>query len=163
MSAISTVVTASIEAPLAQTFEIAVPIHVPAIMKPRGLLPGVARVEDATGPWNAVGQSRRLYLTDGSSVFEEMTDYAPNHHFAYRVSQFTGPFGGLVSEARGEWNFTQTAPGRTQIDWTYAFTPKSALARPFVWLIVKVLWPGYLRNALTLTAAIVESRKDETV
>ncbi|MFQ5564026.1 MAG: SRPBCC family protein [Parvularculaceae bacterium] len=156
MSAISTVVTASVEAPLARTFEIAVPIDVLAVMKPRGFLPGVARVENQTGPWNAVGQNRRLYLTDGSSVFEEIIDYAANHHFAYTVSRFTGVFSALVREARGEWNFTQTATGRTQIDWTYAFTPKSMLARPFVWLIVKLLWSGYMRKALTRTAEIVE-------
>ncbi len=158
MSAISTVVTMTIEANFAKTFEIATSLEAPLIIKRGALLPGVLSVSDQKGSWNAIGDGRRLHMTDGSSVYEELIDFAKNRHFAYQVNQFTGGFGKLVSKARGEWHFTQVAPNRTYIDWSYTFTPKSKLAQPIVWLIVKGLWSGHMRKALERTKKIVENQ-----
>jgi len=90
-------------------------------------------------------------------VHEELISFAPGHSFAYRLTKFTGAFAPLVRGARADWHFTPTGTNKTKIDWTYVFTPTSAIAEPIVWFIVKLLWPGYLKNALTRVKQIAES------
>jgi hypothetical protein len=146
-----------VEAAAAAVFAAACDSDLPAIIKPRGALPGVLKVEGHAAPWSAPGQSRLLRLTDGSTLREELSSFARDKSFAYRVSSFTGPFAALVSEGRGEWHFTTTGPKSTQVDWTYGFTPKSAFATPAVWFLVKALWPGYIQAALKQLKAKVEA------
>lgn len=155
-SPIAISVAERIEAPARAVFAAACGFDLPAVIKARGALPGVLKVEGHAAPWSAPGQARLLRLSDGSSVREELTSFTPEKSYAYRVSGFTGPFAALVAEGRGEWHFTTTGPGTTQIDWTYSFTPKSALSGPAVWFVVKVLWPGYIRSALARLKASVE-------
>jgi hypothetical protein len=145
---IMTAVAVEIAAPVSIVFDRARGSDLPALIKARGLLPGVLKVEKHDAPWSAPGQKRLLTLSDGSSLIEELTAYTPNKSFAYRASGFTGPFAALVAEGRGEWHFTTTGPAATRIDWTYSFMPKGLLSGPAVWFIVKVLWPGYIRAAL---------------
>ncbi|MEQ1929403.1 MAG: SRPBCC family protein [Parvularculaceae bacterium] len=157
-SPIPTSATLEIDAPLSQVFEAACGFDIPFIIRSRGIVPGVLKVEEHKGRWSAVGQKRLLTLTDGSSVREELTEYAPNVKYSYRVSGFTGPFAALVSEGRGDWHFTMSSTNRTRIDWTYAFKPKGAASGPAVWFIVKILWPGYMRAALERLKQDVEAR-----
>lgn len=150
-----------VAAPLAGTFTTAAGMDVPALIQPHAILPGVNAVEGHNAAWSAVGQRRRLTLSDKSSVHEELVAFSPEDMFAYRVSDFTGAFGGLVREARGAWHFTKTGARETQIDWTYAFAPKSPFARVFVWIIVKAFWPGYMRAALARVKAAAETSESE--
>jgi hypothetical protein len=145
---ITTATVLTIRAPIERVFDAACGFDIPAVIKRHGMLPGVLKVDEHQGAWSAAGQKRLLTLSDGSSVREELISYAPARSYAYRVTGFTGPFAALVSEGRGEWNFSATGPNSTQVDWTYSFTPKSWFTRPAVWFIVKVLWPGYIRAAL---------------
>jgi len=81
--------------------------------------------------------------------------------FAYEVSGFTGFFAALARSAKGEWHFTMTGAEKTQIDWTYSFFPNGPVAEPLLWFIVKTLWPGYLRAALTRVKAAAEQGPHE--
>ena len=143
-----TIASITINAPRAAVFKTAAGISPSDLIKAHGPLPGIISGDGHDTPWEAVGQKRRHMMSDGSSVNEELTAFALNDHYAYRVSDFTGPFAKLVDHAIGEWRFTEEAPGKTRIDWTYKFFPKGALAAPIVTLIVKALWPGYLNAAL---------------
>ncbi|MBI1365918.1 MAG: hypothetical protein GC153_08170 [Alphaproteobacteria bacterium] len=145
---ITTSVTETLRAPLADAFAAASGCDIPSIFQAHGRIPGVIKVDEHHGPWGAVGEKRLLTLSDGSTVREELVSFAPNEEYSYRVSGFTGPFAALVSEGRGVWHFTIEGPATTRIDWTYSFTPKSFLTEPAVWFIVKALWPGYMRKAL---------------
>lgn len=146
--AIRTATALTVEAPISVVFGAACGYDIPAVIKKRGVLPGVLKVENHQGAWSKPGQVRLLCLSDGSSVREELIEFTPEQSYAYRVSSFTGPFAALVSEGRGEWNFSQTGPNSTRIDWTYEMTPKSFWSGPAVWFVVKLLWPGYIRSAL---------------
>ncbi len=146
---VSTMATVSIAAPLRRVFDAARGLDIPATMRQHGPLPGVKTVEGFTGPYSAPGQIRRMTLTDGSSVREELTAYTAEKSYAYRIDGFTSAFASLVERGEAEWRFAGNRPGETRIEWTYALTPKSAAAVPAVWLIVSVLWPGYMRAALT--------------
>lgn len=158
MRPITTSVTETVAAPLAKTFAGAAAFDVPATMRPHGPLPGVATVEGHTAPYSAVGQIRNMTLTDKSAVREETTSFAQNKSFAYRIDSFTGPFKSLVDHGVGEWRFSSLGPDKTRIDWTYAFTPKSAATAPLVWFIVKALWGGYMGAALKRVKAAIEKQ-----
>ena len=108
-------------------------------------------------PWSTVGETRRHKLSDNSSVCEELTSFAQEKTFAYRLTEFTGALSPLVSHARAEWHFTQGSILRTRIDWTYIFVPAGPLAEPFLWFIVKLFWPGYLKAALARVKAKAEA------
>ena len=55
-----------------------------------GPLPAVARVENQTGKWDAVGQTRTIRLADGTTARETLTSYDAPYYFAYTVSDVTG-------------------------------------------------------------------------
>ena len=139
---------ATANAPLTQTFATIVPIDLPKIMPGYGPLPAVVGVENQTGKWNAVGQTRTIRLADGTAARETLTSYDAPHHFAYTVSDVTGALRFLAREAKGQWHFSETADGETRIRWRYAFTPQSVLAAPALWLVVQLLWRGTMKQAL---------------
>jgi len=155
---IQTSTAITIDAPRAHVFQSAAGIDPCALIQKHGPLPGIVNCEGHDAPWSEVGQRRRHTLSDNSSVNEELIDFAENEHYAYRVTDFTGPFTSLVDHARGEWRFTEISPTTARIDWTYSFFPKGALAAPLLWFIVKLLWPGYLMSAL---ARVKEKAQNE--
>lgn len=141
-------------APLDTTWDVAT-MRTPVGLYPRyGLLPAVIEVRDQTGDWDAVGQSRRLMLSDGGSVIEHTAVVDRLEFFAYTLSDFQKLFGALVEGARAEWTFS-TAPNGTLIRWRYTFH-----ARPGYGLvvagIVRLLWGPYMRRVLPGIVAEVE-------
>lgn len=143
-------------AAVSDVFALASGARLPVFIRPAGPLPGVARIE-GVADWARPGETRRLLLTDGSSLNEELTAIDRDRSFAYRAMGFSGPFGALVREGRGEWVFSQS-PGGVGVVWSYAFTPRGPLAAPLLELIVRLLWPGYMRAALARLKA--EAEKD---
>ena len=129
----------------------------PARFYPRsGPLPGVVEVRGQTGPWNTVGQTRLLALSDGGHVVETITDAESPTLFAYELSDFQGLFGALVPGARAEWRFEREAEG-TSIRWTYTFFGRPG-RRWIVALIVRLLWAPYMRRVLPPIADEVSRR-----
>jgi hypothetical protein len=119
----------------------------PARFYPRhGPLPAVVEVRDQTGAWDAVGQSRTLVLSDGSTVVERLTVVEPPRRFAYRLADFTGLFGSLVAFAEADWDFDAAVEG-TRIRWTYSFhaQPKRGWV---VRLVVRLFWARYMKKVL---------------
>lgn len=153
---VEVLVSQTIDAPVAGAFYVATSITPTDLIKKRGILPGIVSGDGHDLPWDTVGQRRRHHLTDNSSVNEELITFEQNTRFAYKVSDFSGPFALLVREAIGEWRFEKLDADRTRIDWIYRFFPKSDLAKPVLWLIVKLAWPGYLGAALSRVKEKVE-------
>jgi hypothetical protein len=110
------------------------------------VIPAVVSVTDQTGEWDAVGQTRMLHLSDGSTVVETTTDVDRPGFFAYELTDFTKVFGPLVDHARAEWRFEPDGGG-TRITWTYTF-----FGRPgrgwIVGLIVRAAWTAYMRRVV---------------
>ena len=129
-----------------QAYEISGPLD-PAQFYPKsGPLPAVVVVRDQTGPWDVVGHSRRLMLSDGGHVIETITDTDSPTYFAYELSDFQKLFGALVTGARAEWRFEREAEG-TSIRWTYTFFGKPGRGW-IVGLIVTLLWGPYMHKVL---------------
>ena len=130
----------------ARTFDVLTPID-PSGFYPRfRVIPAVASVTDQTGDWDAVGQTRMLHLSDGSTVIETITDVRRPDFFAYELTHFTKVFGPLVDHARAEWDFAP-AEGGTRITWSYTF-----FGRPgrgwIVGLIIRFAWAAYMRRVI---------------
>ena len=131
-----------------RTFAILTPSD-PTRFYPRfGPIPAIGRVDDQTGDWDAVGQSRRLTLSDGGTLIERLKVVDPPRRFAYQLTDFTGFFGNLVAFAEAEWDFDANVEG-TRIRWTYTFHAQPK--RGWIVRLVVVLWWGrYMRRVLPL-------------
>ncbi len=130
----------------ARTFDILTPSDPTRFYPKFRIIPATVRVENQTGAWDAVGQTRTLHLSDGSSVRETTKDVERPGFFAYELTHFTKAFGPLVDHARAEWHFDAVDAG-TRITWTYTF-----FARPgrgwIVALIVNLAWAAYMRRVM---------------
>ncbi|MDP9027464.1 MAG: SRPBCC family protein [Actinomycetota bacterium] len=128
------------------TFDILTPSD-PARFYPKfRVVPATVSVEGQTGAWDAVGQTRRLHLSDGSSVRETTTDVDRPGFFAYELTEFTKVFGPIIDHARAEWRF-EAVDGGTLITWTYTFFGKPG-RRWIVSLIVSLVWAAYMRKVM---------------
>lgn len=145
---IQTNASLTIDAPVGEVFSVSTAIEPSTLIQKRGPLPAIVTTDGDNGPWSAIGQKRLHRLSDKTSVHEELVAFTRNSTFAYRVSEFSGLFGALTREARGEWHFTAAGAAKTKVDWTYFFVPTGPIAEPVLWFIVKAFWPGYLKSAL---------------
>ncbi|MBF4600639.1 SRPBCC family protein [Frigoribacterium sp. VKM Ac-1396] len=144
-----------VAAALERTWRVATPLTPVGFYPRAGVIPAVVAVHDQTGPWDAVGRTRRLELSDGSSVVESLVRVEPDGVFVYELSRFTGLLGRLVTGGRADWSYSSTPNGRTRVDWTYSF-----FARPGRGLIVRGIvrfaWAPYMRRVLVGIAREVE-------
>jgi hypothetical protein len=131
-----------------QAFAVIAPIDLPEIFRGFGPLPAVVRVEGQSGPWAAAGAVRHPQFADGGSAVETLVSYDAPRFFAYTIHGFTNALRWLTSGVRGEWWFREQEDGTTLVRWSYGFTPRSAWARPLLWLVVRLLWAGYMRAAI---------------
>jgi hypothetical protein len=131
-----------------RTFAILTPSD-PTRFYPRfGPIPAIVKVDDQTGDWDAVGQSRKLTLSDGGTLVERLKIVDPPRRFAYQLTDFTGFFGNLVAFADAEWDFDANVEG-TRIRWTYTFHAQPK--RGWIVRLVVVLWWGrYMKRVLPL-------------
>jgi len=132
--------------PLDWTWNVLVPID-PARFYPKfGPIPATVAVREQSGPWNEVGQTRKLILADGGHVIETITDVENEAFFAYELTDFQKAFKLLVHHARAEWTYTATPDG-TLVHWTYTFVPRKNRGWA-VGLIVQLWWGSYMRAVL---------------
>ena len=141
-------VAATANAPVGKTFETIVPIDVPTIMPGYGPLPAVMGVENQTGKWDGVGQTRVVRLADETTAREEITLYQAPSRFGYSVSDWSGALKFLARAAKSEWRFDEISPIKTRISWNYAFAPRSMWTAWLLLPIVQGLWRGAMKQAL---------------
>jgi hypothetical protein len=132
--------------PLDWTWNILVPIDPARFYPKHGPIPATIAVREQTGPWNVVGQTRKLLLADGGHVIETITDVENEAFFAYELTDFQKVFKLLVDHARAEWTYTEKADG-TLVHWTYTFYPRKNWGWA-VGLIVRLWWDPYMRQVL---------------
>lgn len=157
MRPFSVTVQVEVAAQRTETFEHIVPINLTSIFKGYGPLPAVKGTQNQTGEWDAVGQTRTVILSDGSSAQEILTKYEHPHYFSYTVCGFSGVLRFLTTSAHGEWWFeSNSSRDVTYVRWRYALNAKSVFAAPILWLIVNFLWRGYMQNVIMLCKNQVE-------
>lgn len=156
MSGIALTVSAHTSAPPEVAFDTIAPIDLARIFERWLLIPGVAGVRDQSGPWDAVGRTRTVMLSDGTGVEERLTRFDRPNSFGYRVGPFPPPLGRLASEADGEWRFAASAGGGTEIEWTYRFVPRPG-GRMLTRLVIAPLWRGYARRAVERASSAADA------
>lgn len=150
----SSTVTGIVPAAPGRTFDILTPSDPSRFYPKFRVIPATVRVEGQTGAWDAVGQTRILRLSDGSSVRETTTDVERPGFFAYELTEFTKVFGPIIHHARAEWRF-EAIEGGTVISWTYTFFGKPGRGW-IVSLIVNLIWAAYMRQVMPGLVAEVE-------
>ena len=163
MISISITITTDVEVNQKTAFEYNVPIDLISIFKGYGPLPAVIGIRDQTGAWDAVGQTRKVLLSDGNSTQEKLTSYEHPNYFSYTVSEFSGFLGCLVSSANGEWWFSSISSNKTYIKWSYAFKAKHVYLVLILWFITSILWRNYMIKALKLFKTQVEQNKSPKI
>jgi len=137
-----------------RTFDILTPSDPSRFYPKFRVIPATVQVENQTGAWDGVGQTRVLRLSDGSSVRETTTDVVRPDFFAYELTEFTKAFGPIIHHARAEWRFEAVESG-TLITWTYTFFGKPGRGW-IVSLIVNLIWAAYMRQVMPGLVAEVQ-------
>jgi hypothetical protein len=124
----------------------------PKVLTGYGPLPAVTHTSEVSGSWETPNSTRVVHLADKSTVREQMLERTPYKSFSYRVWEIGNPIvSALATSATGHWTFTETAQG-TEVQWTYTFKAKNALAAIPLSMIGGILWRGYMDVCLKNTA-----------
>lgn len=137
-----------VDRPLEEVFDFAVaPESQPLLLCAAPPIPGVTGVEMLDGRTLETGAQRRVLLSDGSTLREEVVAFERPHRHRYRwLDPPAAPLHLLVSAAEGDWAFSGHG-GRTRIDWTYTFTLTSPLAWPLA-SVVAWLFGRWMQQSL---------------
>jgi hypothetical protein len=145
---VTTVATADTRASAATVFDVANDIDdIAEAFVSFGPIPGVARGEVIGGGPLAEGKTRRLQLTDGSMVEEDMLLFDRPRAFSYTLRGIGKPFGLLVRQGKAHWMLTESAAG-THVHWQYNFELTSALAWPVAGPLLHLLFNAWMRRCL---------------
>ena len=139
MESISVEVTKIIELDRDRLFDYFIPIELPKVFRGYGFLPAAIKVSNQTGAWDTPGHARTVHLSDGSTVYEEVTSCNRPELFSYKVSKFTGIFAFLVADAIGIWRFNRIDNELTQVVWEYSFYAKGMFTRLLLTLIIRLI------------------------
>jgi hypothetical protein len=90
-------------------------------------LPAITKVEVLTPEWFKTGGQRRVTFADGTSVSERVVAYEKPKTFRYQIWGFTSAARFTVDYIVGEFAYTEEAPDKTRITWTYRIKPKYPL------------------------------------
>ena len=160
MARVATTVIASIAVPRALLFEWLVPgvfaNELETVLRDEAGLPGVTRTTGTTGPWDVAGSTRIVHLSDATFCRETVRVATAPDYFAYRLTEFSSrTIRLLVSEANGQWWFTDDGSG-TRAKWTYTAESRFFLATPILVPVITILWRRYMRSALARIKARAE-------
>jgi polyketide cyclase/dehydrase/lipid transport protein len=130
------------------------PLELPKIFSHwYGPIPPIKEVRDQDGEWHAAGQTRRVMLTGGGSMREELTSVDPPHSFGYTLTEIKGPLASLVGHAEGQWVFTASGSATT-VTWRWNIHASSALTAPLL-PVLGWLWKGYARRSLETLSGLL--------
>jgi Polyketide cyclase / dehydrase and lipid transport len=112
-------------------------------------IPGVERAEMVGGGPAKAGMLRRLEMSDGSAVEEELLALDRPRLHSYRWTRPPAPpLSLLVRGAQASWVFEPAPSGRgTTLTWSYAFELSSPLAYP-AGLLLRGLFSRWMRATL---------------
>ena len=143
--------------PVGEVFDFATSCQgFPRFIHALGPIPGIARAEMVGVPAPKAGAERRIHMTDGSVVAEEVLAYdRPSRHRYRWLEPPAFPFSLIVRGGEGDWRFT-AAGGGTMVEWVYAFELTSPLAWPLAAAVVVVFRRWMQRALLRARSVLVE-------
>jgi hypothetical protein len=118
----------------------------PKVLLPVGPIPGIRGQELDTDVLRT-GTKRRVFMTDGSTVEEEVLSLErPRVHHYQWLNRPAFPFSLLVKTGEAVWTFRSENDG-TRIQWDYTLGLTSPLAYPAM-LIVRELFRRWMQQGL---------------
>lgn len=124
------------------------------------LLPSVTETRPLSGVWGQPNASRRVFLSNGSTVLETfIVEHSPNYS-SYYFTPEDGPPRRIVNYVRGEALFTSLSDGRTHIEWRYSVKPRSSVGVPHAFLY-SVAVQGLLENVIDAIERGAEAEEKE--
>ena len=133
---------------------------------PTGPLPGVVKTEVIGARTLAVGSVRRVHLSDGRILNEEIVDLQPPKVMAYRqLTAFPFPFSVLARGAHGRY-LIDSSGDVTELTWEATIDGRTPLSYPFLAvlrsLFLRRMMRGFLEGVRdTLESGIAASTAKE--
>ena len=163
MEPISVKVAKTVELNRERLFDYFIPIELTKIFRGYKLLPAVAKVSGQTGAWDIPGHARIVHLSDGSSIYEEVTSCDRPELFSYKLSKFTGMFGLLAAEAIGTWKFNYISNELTEIVWDYSFYAKGIYTHLILKPIIKLLFQPYMQQIVKTFSSLARENITQSI
>jgi hypothetical protein len=113
--------------------------------KGHAVLPGIKAAGYEVRTPGVVGSRIRVTNTDGSSHVEEIIEWQPCHSLRLQMKEFSPPLSRLATEFEESWAF-ERAGSATRVTRSFELHPKSAIARPALWLISLLLRRAIARH-----------------
>ena len=110
-----------------------------------GPIPGIRFAEFEVRTPGIVGSRIRVTNTDGSSHVEEIVAWQPDHRLQLYMKDFSAPLSRLATRIEETWEFERIG-NETKITRSFQMHAKSALARPFLWVISVLLKKAITRH-----------------
>lgn len=110
-----------------------------------GPLPGITSATFDRQASGIVGTRIRVVNTDGSSHVEEIVEWDPDRRVRLVLSDFSRPLARLATHFVETWDFELIKEG-TMAARSFELHPKSAWARPVLWLIARLLRRAVARH-----------------
>lgn len=109
------------------------------------LLPGIERAAYETRTAGMVGSRIRVRNRDGSAHTEEILAWDPAEKVVIKLFEFSAPLNRLSTHFIEEWRFSAKGDA-TKAYRKFELFPKSAFARPPLWLISRFLKKAVARH-----------------
>ena len=109
------------------------------------VLPGIKAAEYEVRTPGVVGSRIRVTNTDGSGHVEEIVEWQPENSLRLRMTGFSPPLSRLATEFVESWAF-ERAGTAARVTRSFELHPKSAVARPALWLISLLLRRAIARH-----------------
>jgi len=149
---IRTLAAQDFAAPIDTVFDLAVDHRqFSRFMKKTGPIPGIAEAEIEGGGKVTKGARRRVKMTDGSTMEEEIVALErPSRHQYRWLNRPAFPFSLLVRGAEATWTFVPKGSG-ARVEWRYRFELTSPLVYPLAAPVVSI-FRRWMANALAAMA-----------
>jgi hypothetical protein len=109
------------------------------------MLPGIRAAEYEVRTPAVVGSRIRVTNADGSSHVEEIVEWQPDQRVRLHMHDFSAPLSRLATSFAETWQFTRT-DNATRVTRSFELYPKSAFARPLLWVISTFLRKAVARH-----------------
>jgi Polyketide cyclase / dehydrase and lipid transport len=146
--------------PIEQVYDFSVATSsFPRALHKVGPIPGILAIEMLGGAVPAAGARRKVTMTDGSTIDEEILALERPFRHRYRwLNKPKFPFSLMVRWGEGDWTFTAASGGGTRIEWVYRFQLTTPLLAPMTALTL-LLFRRWMQKGLGRIKTILTDQR----
>ncbi|MBL0329819.1 MAG: hypothetical protein IPP64_10465 [Bacteroidetes bacterium] len=147
-----TKITTIYQCSLERTFKSPMLCDISKVHTGYGVMPKVTHCTEDEH-WGKVGFSKKVFAAKSISQkggwisTDKVIERIENQYWKIEVGNFQSWMLGFTKFV-GEWQTTELAPNKIQIDYTYTLHSNTPLFYPLNWLFTKTFWRIYMRRVL---------------